>query len=109
MEFGQKRFHLTRTAKALLGILLAVVLLCGMLPLAGMAEKGSITAVELKCEGAVNPHGIDNTAPLFSWKLTSSLQSQYQSAYRILVADSPEALEADSGNMWDSGKVESDR
>lgn len=109
MEFGQKRFHLTRTAKALLGVLLAVVLLCGMLPLAGMAEKGGITAVELKCEGAVNPHGIDNTAPLFSWKLTSSLQSQYQSAYRILVADSPEALEADSGNMWDSGKVESDR
>lgn len=109
MKIGHKRCRLNRTAKALLGLLLAVVLLCGMLPLAGIAEKGSISVADLKCEGAVNPHGIDNTAPLFSWKLESDLQEQYQGAYRILVADSREALEADDGNMWDSGKVESDQ
>jgi alpha-L-rhamnosidase len=39
--------------------------------------------------------------------LASSRRNQIQTAYRILVADSPETLAADQGNLWDSGCVPS--
>ena len=34
---------------------------------------------------------------------------QVQTAYRILVAGSREKLDADVGDQWDSGQVQSDR
>ncbi|HUT54105.1 MAG TPA: glycoside hydrolase family 78 protein [bacterium] len=67
-----------------------------------------ITPDYLRCEYLVDPEGIGETAPRLSWILQSSGRGQAQSAYRILVADSPQDLDRGVGSLWDSGKIESD-
>lgn len=61
----------------------------------------------LRCEFSDNPLGIDHNRPRLSWVLKSEGRGQYQTAYQILVADTEEDLNADRGDMWDSGKVAS--
>ncbi|MFD2332915.1 glycoside hydrolase family 78 protein [Cohnella sp. GCM10020058] len=61
-----------------------------------------------RTEYMVNPLGLDEKEPRFFWKLQSDEKGASQSAYRILVASSLEALARDEGNMWDSGEVASD-
>src|SRR5215216_5669751 len=73
-----------------------------------MITAGSRPA-QLKCEYRIDPLGIDERAPRFSWVLESERRGQVQSAYRILVARSEEYLEAEENLLWDSGRVESDR
>ena len=68
-----------------------------------------ITPVELKCEYAFDPLGVDTTEPRFSWILESIRRDQKQSAYQILVASSTEKLKKNIGDLWDSGKVLSDK
>ena len=74
----------------------------------GICSMADITPAYLRCEYGVNPLGIDATAPRLSWVARSDQRGQVQSAYRILVASSPEKLGAETGDLWDSGKVESD-
>jgi len=62
----------------------------------------------LRCEYMENPLGIDISNPRFSWIIESSKRAKFQTGYRILVASSLKKLEEDNGDMWDSGKVESD-
>jgi alpha-L-rhamnosidase len=62
----------------------------------------------LQCERAENPV-IDVAVPALSWKLTDNRSGAAQTAYRILVASSPEPLAADQGDLWDSGRVEGDQ
>ncbi|MFO0981518.1 MAG: family 78 glycoside hydrolase catalytic domain [Planctomycetota bacterium] len=67
---------------------------------------------QLTCEYLVNPLGIDVREPRLSWVLTTAneaLRGQEQTAYRVLVATSRERLAADDGDLWDSGRVASDR
>jgi len=63
----------------------------------------------LFCEYASNPIGIDVTSPRFSWQISHPQRGQFQSAYQVLVASSFQNLEAENADMWDSGKVISDR
>jgi hypothetical protein len=60
---------------------------------------------DLTCEQEENPVGIDIQRPCFSWKTYSEERSFIQSAYQILVSDTPEALGQDNGNIWNSGKI----
>ena len=53
--------------------------------------------------------GIDSPQPRLSWVLASSERGQRQTAWQILVSSSPESLENDKGDVWDSGKVPSDQ
>ncbi|MCX5647700.1 MAG: family 78 glycoside hydrolase catalytic domain [Planctomycetota bacterium] len=77
-------------------------------PYAPIERRLGLTPVELRCEYAVNPLGIDVVQPRFSWVLQSSRRGQMQSAYQVLVASSEEKLRAGTGDKWDSGKVDSD-
>ena len=63
----------------------------------------------LRCEYLANPIGIGETQPRLSWVLESGERGQRQTAYRVLVAGSEAALKKDTGDLWDSGKVESDQ
>jgi alpha-L-rhamnosidase len=67
----------------------------------------------LRCEFRVNPLSIDATKPGLSWKLEMGNRKPErgirQTAYQILVASTPEILAKDQGDLWDSGKVASDR
>jgi len=65
---------------------------------------------QLRCEYRANPQGIDVAEPRLSWILTAAAAKDRglrQTAYRILVASSSRALEAGTGDLWDSGKQES--
>ena len=72
----------------------------------------SVSALEpqrLRCEYLENPTGIDITQPRLSWQVTSDQRGQSQAAYRLLVASSEKQLGSNVGDLWDSGKVESDQ
>lgn len=64
---------------------------------------------ELQCEYLDNPLGLDVLQPRLSWKMgtTFSERGQKQTAYQILVASSQALLDADKGDLWDSGQVTS--
>ena len=70
--------------------------------------QATVTTKNLRCEYLADPLGIDATSPRLSWIVTSSRRGEMQSAYQVLVATSPELLNADQGDLWDSGKVSSD-
>lgn len=71
-------------------------------------SKSGITPVNLKTEYKTNPF-IDDVKPRLSWELESEERNQYQSAYQILVASSPEILNNNQGDVWNSGIVKSSR
>ena len=47
--------------------------------------------------------------PRLSWQLETSQRGARQSAYRILASSSREALNGKNAELWDSGKIESER
>jgi alpha-L-rhamnosidase len=63
----------------------------------------------LRCEFLNDPLGIDCPTPRLSWWLDDGRRGAIQTAYRILVASSPESLEKDVAELWDSGEVKSDQ
>ncbi len=71
----------------------------------GCAGKTGCMAVDLTANYRENPIGIE-AEPVFSWKMLDTTKGQRQTAYRIVVADSKEAL-ADGAYLWDSGMVTS--
>lgn len=72
---------------------------------AGRAER-------LRCEYRVNPLGVDVPAPRLSWIMVAANSNQRgvrQTAYRVLVASTAALLAENQGDLWDSGRVPSDR
>lgn len=65
--------------------------------------------IDLRCEYLPRPMGVDVPQPRLSWMLWSRERGQRQTAYRILVASSPQLLMRDEGDLWDTGKRESDQ
>lgn len=63
----------------------------------------------LRCEYLINPLGIDVVEPRLSWILESDERAQFQTAYQMLVASSEELLAQDKGDLWATGKIESDQ
>lgn len=53
-----------------------------------------------------NPVGIE-TAPALNWELKSNQQNVIQKAYQVLVSDNQVLLQQNTGNIWDSKKVNS--
>jgi alpha-L-rhamnosidase len=63
--------------------------------------------VNLRCEYLKNPVGIDTRVPRFSWELTGEERNLYQSAYQLLIASSPDILDHDKADIWNSGRIKS--
>ncbi|MFK7697116.1 family 78 glycoside hydrolase catalytic domain [Paenibacillus sp. HJGM_3] len=68
----------------------------------------NVTVQQLRTLYMHNPAGLDRRPLYLSWRLESDRRGVRQSAYRVLVASSPDNLDADIGDVWDSGKVESE-
>lgn len=64
-------------------------------------EKSEPMIVNLKTEGMVNPLGMDEAEPSFSWQMHSDAIGAAQKSYQIVVTDDMDAV------VWDSGVVES--
>ena len=71
--------------------------------------RAEIRADNLRCEYRVDPLGIDSRTPRLSWIILSDRRAEIQTAYRVLAASSAELLAKGRGDLWDSGKIESDR
>jgi alpha-L-rhamnosidase len=65
----------------------------------------NISVENLRCEMLVNPEGIDIRNPKLSWILQSEQRNIEQTAYQILAASSPEELDKNNGDLWNSGKI----
>ena len=63
----------------------------------------------LRCEYLENPIGLDVAEPRFSWRMESDARGARQTARQIQVATTAELLAADTGDGWDTGKVEDDQ
>src|ERR1035438_4424543 len=80
--------------------------LCPVLLLAlTLPALASLSPDRLRCEYLDNPLGIDSLQPRLSWVLESKQRAEMQTAYQILAASSEALLKADSGDLWDTGKV----
>ena len=78
----------------------------------GVSASSAATTLRItdpKCEYAVDPLGIDVAQPRLSWRVASEERGQRQTSYRLLVATSLEALAQNRGDLWDSGRVETDQ
>jgi alpha-L-rhamnosidase len=64
---------------------------------------------DLRCEYAINPLGIDSPYPRFSWVLKHGGRDRVQSAFQILVTSTLRKLLSNNGDIWDSGKVISEK
>jgi alpha-L-rhamnosidase len=57
------------------------------------------------CEMLENPLGIDVLKPRLAWHIISNERNVMQTAYQVLVSSSLEKLSANEGDLWDSGKL----
>ena len=71
--------------------------------------ESRVAVTGLRCEYLVNPLGIDVTNPRLSWMLESAERCTTQTAFRVLVSSSEDVLAHDQGDLWDSGRIESDQ
>jgi len=77
-----------------------------------VAAEETLRPVNLRCEYRRNPLGIDTLQPRLSWTLEPiepKARGQRQTAYQILAASSEVGLRSGQGDLWDTGRVESDR
>ena len=79
-----------------------------LLLFAWSAAAQSAKPVKLECESLVTPLGMDTAKPQLSWKMEDSRSGARQTAYQIQVASKAEILAGGKGDVWDSGRVESD-
>ena len=71
--------------------------------------QNPVSVSNILCESKINPVGIEAEHPRLSWVINSDEKDTRQSAYHILVSDSPQKLKNNIGNIWDSKVVKSDR
>lgn len=74
----------------------------------GKTKTSPFIVTELKCENLINPLGVDNAAPHFSWKLRGDGLKSGQAYYEIQMASDSLSLARGEANLWNSGKLKSD-
>jgi len=92
---------------------LAIILVSvGVTTILMAAAESPLAPGGLRCEFLTQPLGLDVAEPRLSWVLQSSdaaARGEAQTGYRILVASTAARLARDEGDLWDSGRAESDR
>ena len=74
---------------------------------AAFAASPAHRPVHLTADALEQPLGIDSPQPLLSWQLQDDRFAAHQTAYRIAVASKASLL--DKPDVWDSGKVTSEK
>ncbi len=82
-----------------------IIFLCLFLQIVTVKAQTQVT--NLTTEGLVNPLGIDNPKPQFSWQLIAKQRNTMQIAYEIKVADNETGF--NKNLLWTSGKITSDQ
>lgn len=68
-----------------------------------------VSVVNLRTEMQTNPIGVGTATPRLSWQLQSEARDVVQKSYRLLVATSPEQLQKNRADLWDTRVVKSDK
>ena len=68
-------------------------------------RSGGGSVVDLRVEYESEPQNVPISKPRFSWRVDTNERGIEQSAYRVLVADTVDALREGRGDVWDSGRV----
>jgi alpha-L-rhamnosidase len=92
-----------------LALVLAVALAFAPAAPAGSGGSSAPSVRELRVESLDEPLGIEARAPRLSWQLDGRGRDRLQHAYQVRVASTPKRLGAGKADLWDSGKVVSDR
>ena len=71
--------------------------------------SGEIHVTNLSCEYLKNPLGIDVISPRLSWEIKSTARGDFQKSFQILVSSSPENLANNNGDIWNTGKLDSEQ
>ena len=82
--------------------------LCFAAAAIGAQAAAPCTPVGLRCEHLETPLGIDAPAPRLGWRLDDSRSGALQRAYRVVVGRDSAAVAAGCGDVWDSGRTDSD-
>ena len=96
-------------------IKISTVFLCILISISVIGCKYKIKNTRLAvkgltCDYQTTPLGIDNAAPYFGWKIgTDTVTDVSQTAYQILVATSPELLNPNTADVWNSKFIPSDQ
>lgn len=88
-------------------VALAAVLSFALPGAVANAAGSPVGVTALRVDYAADPLGIDDAHPSLSWQLTSRANDEAQTAYRILVATTPNRLAPGRADVWDSGRVAS--
>ena len=75
---------------------------------AGSLQAKKIEIIDIRCENQECPMGVQTLKPTFSWRLLGDARNLTQVGYRILVSDNEDLLKKDIGNIWDSGRCNSE-
>lgn len=89
-------------------IILLVLCLSAAFSLMAADVMTVATPSALRAEYQENPLGID-VVPQLSWQIGPSREGLSQTDWQVLISSSPERLAADDGDLWDSGKVSSNK
>ena len=89
--------------------LAAAALAAALFVIPVFAAAPPLKPVHLLCDSLDRPLGIDSTQPLLSWQLQDAGFGARQTAYRIEVASTPTLLSGDKPDVWDSGRIASDK
>lgn len=90
-------------------IYLAIALIISLAFASFKKDDSNLQLNNLRCEMLTDPRGIDVKNPRLSWEITGDERGIEQTAYQVLVASSPEKLNANQGDIWNSGRVSSDK
>jgi alpha-L-rhamnosidase len=74
-----------------------------------IVQASQMNIYNLRCEYKINPLGVDIENPRLSWNLKSKQRGAKQTAYQLFVASSLENLDSDKADIWNSGKIASDK
>lgn len=77
----------------------------------GFGAGAGFTCAKLRCEYRTNPLGLGVRQPRLSWILAAANEKTRglrQTAFQIIVASSEANLAANRGDLWDSGRINSD-
>lgn len=90
-------------------IYLVTALACCALQPTLAQKQEECKPVNLHCDHLINPLGIDNANPRLSWMLDDARQGARQTAYQIIVSTDSLKANNENGEIWNSGKKESDQ
>jgi len=102
----KKAALMTRMEKMSRRFCLSLVLVSFVFLSFGFSED-ALHIHQLSCEYRTDPLGVDTHWPRLSWKLSSDIRGQFQTAYQILAATSKDKLNESDADLWNSGKIRS--